>query len=247
MERDHDGLRSFVYDWRGLPLAVAHRLWDADWQNAAAPLYTDADEAPIPSAPRDTLPATTWLSLPSLAEPTTVTATTSYDAAGMPAQHEVDRGTGAGYEIVVQDTAYDARGPLTAYQHGNGVLCTRTYDPDTERLTRIFARKPGGGGASEVRFQDLAYAYDPVGNPVQITDGERVHEQPDRAEHADVPIRSAVPPCSGDGEAAQGRDGRGGRAGGRRSGTTCRTRTATATTRWATSRRTRRTRAGRAT
>src|SRR6185295_18343898 len=43
----------------------------------------------------------------------------------------------------------------------------REYDREIERLTRIFTRRVS---ASITAFQDLAYAYDPAGNPVEIAD-----------------------------------------------------------------------------
>ena len=52
-------------------------------------------------------------------------------------------------------------------KHGNGVETTREYDRDLERLTRIFTRQVN---TSTTHFQDLTYAYDPAGNPMQITD-----------------------------------------------------------------------------
>jgi RHS repeat-associated protein len=185
-ERDQDGLRFFEYDWRGLITKVSHRFWDADWQNASAVIYSNTDEAAIPSAARGSL--SSWLVLTGLTDSTTVALSTTYDsagrpteevwpegtkrrwtysAAGMPEKYEYDRGTGGGYEVAVKDATYNARGQITGYTHGNDVVCTREYDPVTERLLRIFARKTAGG---EVRFQDLVYAYDPVGNPIQITD-----------------------------------------------------------------------------
>lgn len=193
-ERDQDGLRFFTYDWRGLVLQVSHKFWDATWTSAVSALYTNVDEAAIPSAARGSL--STWLVLTGLTDTTTVAVTTTYDAAGRPLEEvwpqgqkrrwtynaagtldkvEYDRGPvpgpppapGVGYEVAVQATTYNARGQTTGYTHGNGVVCTREYDAVTERLTRLFARKPT---PTEVRFQDLAYAYDPVGNPVRITD-----------------------------------------------------------------------------
>jgi RHS repeat-associated protein len=79
---------------------------------------------------------------------------------------EVDRGTGT-YQGVIDDATFNARGQVTAYTHDNGVETTLTYDSDIEHLVRIFTRITS---PSTVHFQDLNYDYDPVGNPVRITD-----------------------------------------------------------------------------
>jgi RHS repeat-associated protein len=174
-ERDQDGIRFFEYDWRGLPTKVSHRFWPTD-----GTLYT-ATEDTISSAARGSIG--TWLTLTGLSDTTTVVCTTVYDAAGRPTS-EVwpllsrswsynSAGTlqEAGYDdgtakVGVNTITYNARGQVTGWTHGSGVTTTREYDSVTERLTRIFVKKP----SPESRFQDLAYAYDPVGNPVLITD-----------------------------------------------------------------------------
>src|SRR5690606_3983219 len=91
----------------------------------------------------------------------------TYNAAGLLDRVDIDRGAGLGYQTVVQSLAYNARGQLTSLQHGNGVETVREYDADLERLTRIFTRLVN---TTHMHFQDLAYAYDPAGSPLQITD-----------------------------------------------------------------------------
>ena len=184
--RDQDGVRYFEYDWRGLVTTARHQFWDADWQNSAASLYSNADEDAIPSDARSAL--TTWLTFTDLTDTETLTVTTTYDAAGRPVEEtypegmqvrrtynaagtldqvEYDRGTGSGYTVAVEALTYNARGQWIGHTQGNGVVTTRTYDAETERLIGVKAHKPG---SAEVRFQQLAYRYDPVGNPIQITD-----------------------------------------------------------------------------
>jgi YD repeat-containing protein len=192
--RDADGLRFFVYDWRGLVTQVNHRFWSQKdgsgraWDDGASDLWSTGStwDPAIPNAARASL--TDWLVLDDLTDTTTVTISTSYDAASRPTRIdypeamatrflyndaatldavEMDRGTGAGFFAVVQDLRYDARGKLTALTHGNGVVTERTYDTDLERLLRISTELPG---APDVAFQDLRYAYDPAGNPVRIED-----------------------------------------------------------------------------
>lgn len=192
--RDADGLRFFEYDWRGLVTQTSHRFWSQKdsssraWDNGASDLWSTGStwDPAIPSAARSTL--TDWLVLDDLTDTTTVTISTTYDAAARPTQVdypegmstrmtynaagsleaiEMDRGTGAGFFAVVTDLRYDARGKLTELMHGNGVVTQRTYDADLERLTRIFTELPG---SPDVEFQDLTYDYDPAGNAVQIED-----------------------------------------------------------------------------
>ena len=99
--------------------------------------------------------------------PESMTVRNTYNAAGLLDEVELDHGTGSGYATVVDQTEYNARGQLTSLTHGNGVQTTREYDPDLERPTRIFTQHVD---TSTTHFQDLAYNYDPVGNPVQLTD-----------------------------------------------------------------------------
>jgi len=193
-ERDADGLRFYEYDWRGLVIKTSHRFWAQQdsagraWDDTASQLWTEgADwDREIPAADRDSSPA--YLELPGLSDPTTLAIETAYDATGRPIEVsypeglrsrntynaagllekvEVDRGTGRGYQVVVEALGYNARGQLAYVKHGNGVETTREYDRDLERLTRIFTRRVNN---SRTGFQDLTYAYDPVGNPMQIVD-----------------------------------------------------------------------------
>jgi RHS repeat-associated protein len=189
-ERDADGLRFFEYDWRGLTTKVSHRFWtQADtagrrWDDPSSELWTTGGrfEPRVPAGDRGTL---SYLALPDAATPDTLqcefvfdtagrpTETrfpggmrtlTTYNAAGLIDRIEVDGGTHAGYETIVDSCAYNARGQLTRVMHGNGVESTREYDEAVERLTRTITRAPS------IHFQDRSYHYDPVGNPVLIAD-----------------------------------------------------------------------------
>jgi RHS repeat-associated protein len=192
--RDADGLRFFEYDWRGLVTKVSHRFWSQEdgngraWNDDNAELWTGgaAWDPAIPATDRDTIHS--WLALSDVSAVTTLVVETTYDAAGRPTEGtypegmktqsiynaaglldrvEVDLGAGHGYQTVVQTLTYNARGQLTYLKHGNGVETTRGYDEALERLTRIFTRLVNN---STTHFQDLTYDYDPVGNPLQITD-----------------------------------------------------------------------------
>ena len=191
--RDADGLRFFEYDWRGLVTRASHRFWPQKdssgkaWNEAGTTFWTDEDawDPELDDTDRDSI--TDWLDLPDLADRTTIEVTTTYDAAGRPtevgypegmavrttydaaghiAAIQVDR-DGMGYSDVVTDLRYNARGQLTRLTHGNGVVTTREHDGDLERLVRIYTSHDDG---TLTEFQDLSYAYDPVGNPVEITD-----------------------------------------------------------------------------
>jgi RHS repeat-associated protein len=191
-ERDADGLRFFDYDWRGLVTRASHRFWDQRdnagraWNDAGSAFWTDgaAWDPGTPAAARASIAS--WLNLPHLTDPTTVVVDTNYDAAERPlevrypeglatratyneagtlARLEVARGDG--FRTVVDGLTYNARGQLVSLRHGNGVETTRAYDDETERLVAIVTHRPG---AAPLHLQDLAFAYDPVGNPVEFTD-----------------------------------------------------------------------------
>ncbi|SEQ39976.1 Protein of unknown function [Pseudomonas sp. NFACC02] len=65
---------------------------------------------------------------------------------------------------LVSDIRYNALGAVEQETAGNGVISTAVYDAADGRLLRLRAQSP------ERTFQDLNYAYDPVGNVVSIED-----------------------------------------------------------------------------
>ncbi|SDH79309.1 RHS repeat-associated core domain-containing protein [Pseudomonas abietaniphila] len=65
-------------------------------------------------------------------------------------------------QTLVSDIAYDAQGRITSETAGNGVITALDYDPVDSRLIRL--------RADNGCLQDLNYAYDPVGNVLQIED-----------------------------------------------------------------------------
>ncbi len=191
-ERDQDGLRAFEYDWRGLPVRVHHQFWAVEdaagrpWSDPGSGVWTDgaAWDPAVPTAPRAAI--TSWLTLPPLPQPDTLTIEHSYDAAGHPlesrypgglgvrsAYHQtgalarVDLDRGSGYQLAVDALQYNARGQVARFVHGNGVESTREYDEQTERLLTLVTAR---AGTAPVRLQDLAFAYDPVGNLLAVTD-----------------------------------------------------------------------------
>ncbi|WP_346832597.1 RHS repeat-associated core domain-containing protein [Pseudomonas abietaniphila] len=69
---------------------------------------------------------------------------------------------GQSSQTLVSDIAYDAQGRIASETAGNGVVTALDYDPVDGRLIRL--------RADNGRLQDLNYAYDPVGNVLQIED-----------------------------------------------------------------------------
>lgn len=66
---------------------------------------------------------------------------------------------------VVSDIRYNAEGQVTQELAGNGVLTTLSYSPEDGRLLMRHAQDQEGNV-----WQDLLYAYDPMGNVLSIED-----------------------------------------------------------------------------
>jgi insecticidal toxin complex protein TccC len=66
---------------------------------------------------------------------------------------------------LVSDITYDPTGQIVAQTAGNDVTSTYTYDPADGRLLQAQMHKDDG-----TLLQHFAYAYDPVGNLVQVED-----------------------------------------------------------------------------
>jgi RHS repeat-associated protein len=121
-----------------------------------------------------------------LLEPETFVTTATYDALGRvvsrvtadrsetrPTYNEASllervharvRGA-AEWTTFVEGIEYNARGQRVRIVRGNNTVTSYAYDAETFRLTHLVTVRSGGG-----RLQDLAYAYDPVGNIVQVAD-----------------------------------------------------------------------------
>ncbi|PVZ59090.1 RHS repeat-associated core domain-containing protein [Pseudomonas sp. B1(2018)] len=67
--------------------------------------------------------------------------------------------------ILMGDIQYNAFGQIVQQTAGNGVVARAVFDPEDGRLTTLHAQMP-----SQPPLQSLAYAYDPVGNPIRMTD-----------------------------------------------------------------------------
>jgi RHS repeat-associated protein len=67
----------------------------------------------------------------------------------------------------VTNVDYNAKGQRTLIEYGNGAQTSYSYDSETFRLTELKTTR----ASDKATLQDLAYAYDPVGNITSIADG----------------------------------------------------------------------------
>lgn len=72
-------------------------------------------------------------------------------------------------KAIIQSLTYSAAGQKLREVHGNGVVTTYSYEPQTLRLMGITTARPAGHVAGAKILQDLRYEYDPVGNVLCIT------------------------------------------------------------------------------
>jgi insecticidal toxin complex protein TccC len=71
-------------------------------------------------------------------------------------------------QVIVKSLTYSAAGQKLREEHGNGVVSTYTYEPETQRLIGIKTERPKGHHAGTKVLQDLRYEYDPVGNVLGV-------------------------------------------------------------------------------
>ena len=71
-------------------------------------------------------------------------------------------------QVIVASLTYSAAGQKLREEHGNGVVTTFTYEPETQRLTGIKTARPAGHASGAKVLQDLRYQYDPVGNVLKV-------------------------------------------------------------------------------
>ncbi|VVP93997.1 hypothetical protein PS934_01880 [Pseudomonas fluorescens] len=67
-------------------------------------------------------------------------------------------------KTLLRNRRYSVSGQIEHETAGNGVTTTRRYDAQSDRLLQLTSNRPGHA------LQDLAYAYDPVGNITRIRD-----------------------------------------------------------------------------
>lgn len=157
----------------GVPFSVTRRLLkDAenpdvvtDWQG------TDA------SAWNDLLAGETYTTLTTADATGAVLTTTdargntqrvAYDVSGLLSGSWLTM-KGGTEQVIVASLTYSAAGQKLREVHGNGVVNTYEYEPETQRLTWIKTERPAGHASGAKVLQDLRYEYDPVGNVLKIT------------------------------------------------------------------------------
>ncbi len=88
----------------------------------------------------------------------------TYDIAGLLRTSRIILKNGA-EKIIIKSVDYSAAGQKLREEHGNGVVTTYTYEPQTQRMIAIKTEHP----VKKEIFQDLRYEYDPVGNVLCVT------------------------------------------------------------------------------
>ncbi|VFS15008.1 Uncharacterised protein [Enterobacter cancerogenus] len=156
----------------GIPLAVTRRLLKdadnpdtvADWQDGDATAWDDL------------LDAESYTTLTTADATGAVLTTTdaeghmqrvAYDVAGLLSGSWLTL-KGGTEQVIVASLTYSAAGQKLREEHGNGVVTTYLYEPETQRLTGIKTERPAGHASGARVLQDLRYEYDPVGNVLSV-------------------------------------------------------------------------------
>ncbi|WP_248916889.1 RHS repeat-associated core domain-containing protein [Pseudomonas moorei] len=74
----------------------------------------------------------------------------------------------AGERSILSAISYSAAGQMLREVAGNGVITDYTYEPQTQRLSRLLTTRPAQSGRDSL-LQDLNSSYDPVGNILSIS------------------------------------------------------------------------------
>ncbi|HCR3444156.1 TPA: RHS repeat protein [Morganella morganii] len=157
----------------GVPLSVTRRLLKnadnadtvADWQGENTPFWNKL----LDNDARTTL--TTADATGSVLTTTDAQGNTqrmAYDVAGRLSGSWLTL-KGGTEKIIVASLTYSAAGQKLREEHGNGVVTTYSYEPETQRLNGIKTERPSGHAAGLKILQDLRYEYDPVGNVLKVT------------------------------------------------------------------------------
>lgn len=155
-----------------VPLSVTRTLLQgadnpdtvADWQGADASVW------------HDLLAAETSITLTTANATGAVLATTdakgnmqcvAYDLAGLLSGSWLTL-KGGEQQAIVRSLTWSAAGNKLREVHGNGVVTTYTYEPETQRLAGIKTERPAGHASGGKVLQDLRYTFDPVGNVLTV-------------------------------------------------------------------------------
>ncbi|GLX64766.1 hypothetical protein KMU_28080 [Proteus vulgaris] len=86
-----------------------------------------------------------------------------YDIAGFVKQSWLTL-KGQSEQVILRSLSYSAAGQKLREEHGNGLVTTYEYEPETQRLLHVKTQRPQGHALGAKIIQDLRYEYDPVGN-----------------------------------------------------------------------------------
>jgi RHS repeat-associated protein len=153
-----------AYDFEGNLLSSSRQLLqdyknDVDWQASPAPVLEP--QTFTTAATYDALNRSVTLTTPdaSIHRPT-------YNDAGLVTRIDVNLRGAATATAFVTAITYDAKGLREQIAYGNGATTAYQYDPNTFRLTHLTTMR----ASDQASLQDLAYAYDPVGNITHVQD-----------------------------------------------------------------------------
>ncbi|MBC8954991.1 RHS repeat-associated core domain-containing protein [Xenorhabdus sp. PB62.4] len=160
----------------GIPLSVTRQLLpddtDADWQGGNESAWNDR-LATENFTTLSTVDATG--ALLTRTDAMGNVQRLAYDVAGLLTGSWLSL-KGQKEQAIVTSLAYSAAGQKLREAHGNGVVTTYTYEPQTQRLIDIRTERPTGHAAGAKVQQDLRYEYDPVGNVLSVrNDAEETH------------------------------------------------------------------------
>ncbi|MFS2223453.1 RHS repeat protein, partial [Pantoea sp. B65] len=137
---------------------------DADWQGASEPAWNDLLETESfitrSTADASGLPLTTTDAMGNRQRQ-------AYTVAGQLRNSWLTL-KGATEQVIVKSLTYSASGQKLREEHGNGVVTSYSYQPETQRLSAIKTARPPGHPAGARVLQDLRYQYDPLGNVLRI-------------------------------------------------------------------------------
>jgi len=157
----------------GALLSVTRRLLkDADNPDAVA----DWQEEDV-SLWNDLLGAETFTTLTTADATGAVVTTTdakgnqqrvAYDVAGLLSGSWLTM-KGGTERVIVKSLTWSTAGQKLREEHGNGVVTTYIYEPETQRLSSIKTERLAGHATGAKVLQDLRYKYDPVGNVSKVS------------------------------------------------------------------------------
>ncbi|WP_100158945.1 RHS repeat domain-containing protein [Proteus columbae] len=87
----------------------------------------------------------------------------TYDIAGFVKQSWLTL-KGQSEQVILRSLSYSAAGQKLREEHGNGLVTTYEYEPETQHLLHVKTVRPQGHALGAKIMQDLRYEYDAVGN-----------------------------------------------------------------------------------